>query len=192
MKMKNIFIYNVLIMFGLISAPVLAAETYQVDPAHTYLLFKVKHLMTGNSYGRFHGPKGKMVWDDATPSKSSINISVSANNVDTDVDKRDRHLRSPDFFNVKKYSTITFESTNVKRLAPDIYEVTGGLTILGKTLPITTKVHQTGFGKDPWGKFRRGFETQFTIKRSDWGMDFMLNNVSDEVVLNVSVEMIRM
>ncbi len=178
-------------MFGLISAPVLAGETYQVDPDHTYLLFKVKHLKIGNSYGRFHRPTGKMVWDDVNPSKSSVNISVSANNVDTNVDKRDRHLRSPDFFNVEKYSTITFESTNVKRLAPDIYEVTGGLTILGKTLPLIAKVHQTGFGKDPWGKFRRGFETQFTIKRSDWGLDFMLNAVSDEVVLTISVEMIR-
>jgi len=100
-------------------------------------------------------------------------------------------MRSPDFFNVKKYSTITFESTNVKMVAPELYEVTGGLTILGKTLPVTVKVRQTGFGKDPWGKFRRGFETQFAIKRSDWGMDFMLNAVSDEVVLTVSVEMIR-
>ena len=76
-------------------------------------------------------------------------------------------------------------------LAPKLYEVTGGLTILGKTRPITVKVHQTGFGQDPWGKFRRGFETQFTIKRSDWGMDFMLDKVSDEVIVNVSVEMIR-
>ena len=193
MKTKNIIIYYILVMvmFGLISTPVLAGKTYQVDPDHTYLLFKVKHLKIVNSHGRFHGPTGKMVWDDVNPSKSSINISVSANNIDTDVDKRDRHLRSPDFFNVKKYSTITFESTNVKRLAPDLFEVTGGLTILGKTLPVTVKVRQTGFGIDPWGKFRRGFETQFTIKRSDWGMDFMLNNVSDEVVLNISVEMIR-
>jgi len=193
MKTKNIFIFNILIMimFGLVSAPALAEETYQVDPDHTYLLFKVKHLKIGNSYGRFNGATGKMVWDDVNPSKSSINISVSANNVDTNVDKRDRHLRGPDFFNVKKYSTITFESTNVKRLAPDVYEVTGGLTILGKTLPIIAKVRQTGVGKDPWGKFRRGFETQFTIKRSDWGMDFMLNGVSDEVVLTISVETIR-
>jgi len=193
MKTKNIFIFNILIMimFGLISTPALAGEIYQVDPDHTYLLFKVKHLKIVNSHGRFHGPTGKMVWDDVNPSKSSININVSANNIDTDVDKRDRHLRSPDFFNVKKYSTITFESTNVKMVAPELYEVTGGLTILGKTLPVTVKVRQTGFGKDPWGKFRRGFETQFAIKRSDWGMDFMLNAVSDEVVLTVSVEMIR-
>ena len=193
MKTKKILIFNILIMimFGMISAPGMAEEIYQVDPDHTYLLFKVKHLKIVNSHGRFHGPTGKMVWDDANPSKSSINISVNANNIDTDVDKRDRHLRSPDFFNVKKYSTITFESTNVKMLAPDLYEVKGGLTILGKTLPVIVKVRQTGFGQDPWGKFRRGFETQFTIKRSDWGMDFMLNAVSDEVVLNISVEMIR-
>ena len=193
MKTKNIFKFNILIiiMFGLISSPVMAGEIYKVDPDHTYLLFKVKHLKIVNSHGRFHGPTGKMVWDDVNPSKSSINISVSAENIDTDVDKRDRHLRSPDFFNVKKYSTITFESTKVKILAPELYEVTGGLTILGKTLPVTIKVSQTGFGIDPWGKFRRGFETQFTIKRSDWGMNFMLNAVSDEVVLTVSVEMIR-
>ena len=88
MKTKNIFIFNILIMimFGLISTPVLAGEIYQVDPDHTYLSFKVKHLKIGNSHGRFHGPTGKMVWDDVNPSKSSINISVSAENIDTDVE----------------------------------------------------------------------------------------------------------
>ena len=97
-------------MFGLISTPVLAGKTYQVDPDHTYLLFKVKHLKIVNSHGRFHGPTGKMVWDDVNPSKSSINISVSANNIDTDVDKRDRHLRSPDFFNVKNIPPLPLKA----------------------------------------------------------------------------------
>jgi len=170
--------------------PAFAAETYQVDTAHTYVLFKVKHLDIGYSYGRFNGASGELQWDDATATIRSIAMQVNTQDVDTDVDKRDEHLRSADFFNVEKFTTITFKSTAVKKLAADSFEITGDLTLLGQTRPVTVTARQTGAGKDPWGKFRRGFETEFSIKRSDWGMDFMLEGVSDEVDLTVSVEAI--
>lgn len=168
-----------------------AAATYLLDPAHTYILFRVKHLDIGYSYGRFNGPEGVIEWDDAAPEKSRVEMSVSAGNVDTDVDKRDQHLRSADFFNVDQYKIINFKSTSVKKTGDTTFDVTGDLTFLGKTRPMTVAVQQTGAGMDPWGKYRIGFETTFIIKRSEWGMNFMLNGVSDEVNVTVSTEGIR-
>lgn len=175
----------------LLATSVFAAERYQVDTAHTYILFKVKHFDIGYSYGRFDGPTGSIVWEQANPANSSIEMTVNAVDVNTADGKRDQHLRSADFLNVEKYTAIAFKSTSVRQLSADAYEVTGELTLLGKTRPIAMTVRQTGVGKDPWGDYRRGFETNFVIKRSDWGMDFMLDGVSDEVELTVSIEGIR-
>jgi polyisoprenoid-binding protein YceI len=105
--------------------------------------------------------------------------------------KRDTHLKSPDFFNAGEYPLVSFKSKSVKKLSENTYAVSRDLALLGKTRPITVEVHATGAGKDPWGNFRRGFVTSFSIKRSDFGMDFMMGGVSDEVHLTVSVEGIR-
>ena len=118
-------------------------------------------------------------------------MQVPARNVDTDVEKRDEHLRSEDFFNAAKYELMAFESTQVKPLDGKNLEVNGNLSLLGQSRPIIVTVRDTGAGKDPWGNFRRGFETTFTIKRSDFGMNYMIGGVSDEVEITVSVEGIR-
>ncbi|MDX2502550.1 MAG: YceI family protein [Deltaproteobacteria bacterium] len=171
--------------------PATAADTYQLDPEHTSVVFRVKHLGVAYVYGRFNGPGGSFVFDEKSPGNSSIEIQVNAQNVDTAVKKRDNHLKSPDFFNAEENPVITFKSTSVKKAGKDDYEVAGNLTLLGKTRPITVIARQTGGGKDPWGNYRRGFETSFAIKRSDFGMNFMMGGVSDDVQLTVSVEGIR-
>ena len=166
---------------GLMAAaavPSSAAETYQVDSVHSYVLFKIKHLDIGYSYGRFNGAAGELTWDDAKGTIAAVAMQVNAKDVDTDVEKRDEHLRSADFFDAEKFTTISFQSTRVQKQAPDNFEITGDLTLLGQTRPLTVTARQTGAGQDPRGKFRRGFETEFTIKRSDWGMDFMLEGLS--------------
>ena len=168
-----------------------AAETYTVDSEHTYILFKVKHVNIGNSYGRFNGAVGRFTVDDAVSGNNFIEMTVNAADVDTDVDKRDGHIRGPDFLNAEKYKHISFKSTAINPVDENTFEVTGDLTLLGKTRSITVNVRQTGAGKDPWGNYRRGFETVFTINRSEWGMDFMLSGVSDAVELIVSVEGVR-
>lgn len=183
-------IFAVTLVLGL-AMPALGADSYKVDPAHTYILFKVKHLDVGYSYGRFNQPSGQFAFDDNDPTKSSIMMEVEAKNVDTDVDKRDNHLRSPDFFDVEKHPRITFKSTAVKKMNDGNYEVTGDLTLLGVTRPVTVQAMDTGSGKDPWGNYRRGFESTFTIKRSVFGMEFMMGGVSDDVEITVSVEGIR-
>ena len=183
-----IFIIGLLAVF---TFPAYAAENFKLDPVHTSIVFRVKHLGVAYVFGRFNGPTGSFVFDESTPSNSSVEVIVNAKNVDTAYEKRDNHLRSADFFNIGDYPLISFKSKSVKKLNQDTYEVSGNLTLLGKTRPITVKAHATGAGKDPWGNFRRGLETSFTIKRSDFGMNFMMGGVSDEVNLTVSFEGIR-
>ena len=134
---------------------------------------------------------GSFIFDDSSPANNFIEIQLTAKDIDTAVEKRDKHLRSPDFFNAGEYPIVSFKSTSVKKIAKDTYEVSGTLTLLGNTRPLSVKVQETGSGKDPWGNFRRGFETSFTIKRSEFGMNFMLAGVSDEVAITVSVGGIR-
>ena len=185
---QSIVIFGVVVIF---SSLAFAAETYKLDPGHTSIVFRVKHLGIAYVYGRFNGPTGTFVFDESSPSKSAIEVQAEAKNVDTALAKRDTDLKSPDFFNVGEHPLISFKSKSVKKISENTYEVSGDLTLLGKTRPITVEANATGAGKDPWGGFRRGFETSFSIKRSDFGMDFMMGGVSDEVNLTVSVEGIR-
>ena len=195
MKMKYHFpmVLIALITIVLVSlhSSAYAAETYKVDSAHTYILFRVKHLGIGYSYGRIVNPTGTFTFDDSTATNGTIEMQVQTNSIFTGIEKRDSHLKSPDFFNVEKHPLISFKSTSFKKISENTYEISGDLTLIDKTRPITTKAYQTGVGKDPYGKYRRGFETSFTIKRSEFGMDFMLSGISDEVNLTVSIEGIR-
>ena len=179
------------IILAIVSVSAYAAETYKLDPAHTSVVYRVKYSGVTFVYGRFNGPTGSFVYDEASPSKSSIEMQVDANNIDTAVAKRDSHLKSPDFFNAGEHPLVTFKSTSVKKISSDTYQVSGNLTLLGKSRKLTVNAKHTGSGKDPWGNFRRGFETSFTIKRSEFGMDFMLGGISDDVGITVSVSGIR-
>lgn len=183
-----IFVLGLLIIFCSVAY---SAETYKLDPGHSSIVFRVKHLGVSYVFGRFNGPTGSFVFDESSPSKNAIEMQAETKNIDTAVEKRDTHLKSPDFFNAGEYPLVSFKSKSVKKLSENTYEVSGDLALLGKTRPITVEVHATGAGKDPWGGFRMGFETSFSIKRSDFGMDFMMGGVSDEVNLTVSVEGIR-
>ena len=181
-------IVSALAVLSLGSATVRAADTYQVDPVHSMLLFRIKHFNVSNLYGRINNPTGTLVVDEADPSKSSVEIEVKPENVDTAIEKRDQHLKGPDFFNAKQFPTITFKSKSVKKADDANIEVAGDLTLLGVTKEITVKFARVGAGKDPMGGYRTGYEGTFSIKRSDYGMKNMLENVGDDVQLTVSVE----
>jgi len=178
-------------LMSIFTFPAAAAETYKLDPDHTSIVFRVKHLSVANVFGSFAAPTGSFVYDENSPSNNSIEIQVAAKNVYTRVEKRDNHLRSPDFFNAGKYPLISFKSNSVKKIDNKSFEISGDLSLLDQTRPITVMVVQTGQGKDPWGNFRRGFETTFSIKRSNFGMGFMLSVAGDEVDVTVSLEGIR-
>ncbi len=187
MKSISINAFAIACSFAMVTATArpAAADVYSVDPAHTYVIFKVKHLGVGYSYGLFRKTKGSF---DTTAGK--INIEIDAKSLYTADKKRDDHLSGPDFFNTKQFPKITFNSTKVETKGKQIM-VTGDLTIKGKTKSVSFTMEKTGEGKDPWGNYREGYEGTMTINRMDFGVDYMPGGVSKEVQLTVSVEGIR-
>ncbi len=184
---------SVLILgLALMAAPAaLAADTYKIDPVHTSLYFRIMHLDIAWVHGRFNQVEGAFVIDGKDPAKNSAEITVKAANVDTAVKKRDDHLRSPDFFHAEKHPLITFKSTAFEKAGGNTLRVSGDLTLLGVTRPVTFTVEKTGEADDPWDNHRMGFHSTFTVKRSDYGMDKMLDLVGDEAEVTFSVEGIR-
>jgi polyisoprenoid-binding protein YceI len=168
-----------------------SADTFKVDPIHSALVFRVKHLGVGYFYGRFNDIAGTVTLDDKNPAGGSFQLQLKADSVDTGIAKRDAHLKSPDFFNAKEFKTISFRSKQVKAVKENVFEVTGDLNLHGVTKSITVTVKRVGSGNDPFGKYRTGFETNFTIKRSDYGMNFMPQALGDEIWLLVGFEAIR-
>lgn len=177
-----------LALFGALSLPANAADTYTLDPAHSTVTFRIKHLNVSYFYGRFNDISGAMIVDEADPSKSSVELSIKADSVYTNNEKRDQHLKSPDFFNTAQFPALSFKSTSVAKKGETTYAVTGDLSVHGVTKSITVDFERTGTGKDPWGNTRTGAEAIFTIKRSDYGMTFMPDGLGEEVKLMVSLE----
>jgi polyisoprenoid-binding protein YceI len=168
------------------------AVTYRVDPVHSFIIFRVKHLNTGFAYGRFNSFSGTIVVDEKNPANSSIELEIDANSVDTGNNQRDDHLRNPDFFNARQFPKITFKSTRVRKLNDTTVEVQGNLTMRGVTRPITARVTFTGKGRNQRGQEIIGFETTFTIRRSQFNINYGLNGgLDDEVRVTFAVEGIR-
>lgn len=189
MKTRYMFhILIVLVMVFVLSSPSIAAEKYKVDPTHSSLVFKVKHLDIAYVYGRFNSFSGMVIIDDKNIEKSSVEITAVTKAVDTSSGQRDKLLRSPEFFNVKQFPEVSFKSTGFRKTGPNTFEVSGDVTMLGVTQPLTATVYETGKGKDPFGGIRRGFETTFSIMRADFGMKKMPSVIAAEVSVILSVE----
>lgn len=144
---------------------------YTIDPAHSSAQFVVRHMMITNVRGAFSGVQGKIQWDAANPSASSVEATIDATTVQTHEEARDNHLRSADFLDVEKFPTIAFKSTGVKSASSDELELAGDLTIHGVTKSVVLKVEgPTAAGKDPWGNTRIGASASTKIKRSEFGL----------------------
>jgi len=162
------------------------SATFDVDPVHSSVVFRINHLGVAPFYGRFNEMEGSFDLADG----GSVSVTVMAESVDTNNENRDNHLRNPDFFNAKQFPEITFESTSVKSTGDDTYEVEGELTMLGTTKPVTATFTKIGEGERGRFGYRAGIETEVTIKRSDYGMTFYLDNgaLGDEVKLLIALE----
>ena len=167
-----------------------AADTFKLDSVHSFVLFSVQHLAIANTYGRFNDIAGTVVFDKDDPSNSSVELSVKVESLDTHNSIRDRSVKSPDFFDAKQFPTMTFKSTKVEG-SGDTLKVTGDLTIHGVTKPLTVDFKKGGEGKGVFGEMRGGGETHFTIRRSDFGMNFQQGAIGDEVNIILSLEGIK-
>nr|WP_246014637.1 YceI family protein [Geomonas oryzae] len=183
----------------LIMAPVFAmASTWNIDPEHTNVGFKVRHLMVSNVKGGFGKVSGVVNVDDRDITKSSTTVTIDTTSIDTGVAKRDAHLKSPDFLDVAKYPTMTFVSTGVMKGSGGAFKLAGNLTLHGVTRPVVLQVEGlSGEIKDPMGNVRRGASATTTINRKDYGLVWnkMLEAggvaVGDEVTINIEVEMVK-
>jgi polyisoprenoid-binding protein YceI len=166
------------------------ADTFKIDPVHSSIIFSIKHFGVTDFYGRFNDVSGKVVLDKADPSKSSVELTIPVESLDTHHAKRDQHLKSPDFFNAKQFPMIVFKSKSVEGSGDD-YKIAGELLLHGVTKPLTLEMKTGTEAKGPEGEIRGGGETRFTVKRSDFGMNFMQGPLGDEVDLIVSLEGIK-
>jgi polyisoprenoid-binding protein YceI len=167
-----------------------AANTYEIDTAHSMIIFRAKHKGITYNYGRFNEFTGAITMDETDISKSTVEFEVKTASVDTANKKRDQHLRSPDFFSAKQFPVIIFKSTTVsmKEGEEDMLEVIGDIELLGVKKSITIDVAITGRGKGQQGESVIGFESVFTIMRSEFGMTYGAGAVSDDIRLTVTIE----
>lgn len=173
------------------------SQVFQIDPSHSTAAFSIKHMMIAKVHGGFEKMSGKLVYDSANPAKSSVEVSIEAASVNTREPQRDTHLRSPDFFDVEKYPTLTFKSARVEK-AGDGLKVVGDLTIHGVTQQVTLDVEgPTGEMKDPWGNVKIGASASTKIKRKDFGLTWNAALeaggflVGDDVTITLDVQFVK-
>ena len=190
---------SLITLFVTLTIPGLAlATTWNIDPDHSTVGFKIRHLMVSNVNGHFTTYSGSIEVNEADITKSKVNVSIDAASIDTNVTKRDDHLRSPDFFDVAKYPKITFVSKSISKAGPDRLQVKGDLTIHGVTKEVVLDVEgPTPESKDPWGNIRKGATATTKINRKDFGLNWnaALETggvlVGDDVNITLEVELIK-
>jgi polyisoprenoid-binding protein YceI len=186
---------SIVALAALVALPA-AASTWDVDPAHTESSFVVKHMMVSNVRGQFGKTTGVIQQDDKDVTKSKAEITIDATTIDTRVDKRDAHLKSPDFFDVEKFPTITFKSTKITKGEGNSLKVDGDLTMHGVTKPVVLKVEYTPETL-AGGKTLRGVTATTKVNRKDFGLNWNKTIeaggvvVGDEVVITVEMELIK-
>jgi polyisoprenoid-binding protein YceI len=166
------------------------AVTYEVDPTHSFVQFRIKHLGYSWLYGRFNTLTGEFTYDAEKPQASTITVEIDTDSVDTNHAERDKHLRGEDFLDVSKYPKATFKST---KFTPEGEggRLEGELTLHGVTKPVTIDIQKIGEGKDPWGGYRAGFSGTTTLTRKDFGIDYDLGPAAETMELELGIEGIR-
>ena len=180
--MKTIGI-STLFLLGLnlvYAASLNAQDKFEVDNSHSSILFSISHFNIGYIYGRFNTIGGTVVIDKADADKSAFEFSIKSNSIDTNDIGRDNHLKSTEFFDVENHPEIEFKSQQV-RLEKGTYNVTGKMKIAGVEKQVTLPLQLLGVGKGPFGNTRMGMMGKFSIKRSDFGIDKMLDTLGDKV-----------
>ncbi len=168
------------------------ADTWQIDPVHSAAQFSVRHMGISTVRGAFTKLSGSVQYDAADPSKSSIDVTIDAASIDTRVAMRDSDLRSPNFFDVAKYPTLTFKSKRVEPAGKGMLKVVGDLTIHGVTKEVTLDVEGPSAPmQDPRGNTHMGASATARISRKDFGVSGAAMMVADEVAITIDVELMK-
>lgn len=168
--------------------------TWVLDPAHSEVLFKVKHMMITNVKGEFRKFDATLEMSGADLSTASVHVIIDAASIFTNNDDRDNHLKSADFFDVENHKELTFRGSSLQKTDDDEYELKGMLTIRGVSKEVTLHVEFGGINKDPWGNEKAGFSLNGKFNRKDWGLNWNAALeaggvlVSEEVRINAEVQ----
>lgn len=171
--------------------------TYKIDPSHSEIIFKVRHLVISTVSGHFTKFDATMTSDKSDFTDAQISFEADVDSVSTNSEQRDNHLKSDDFFNAEKFPKITFKSTSVEKKADDEYILKGNITIRDVTKPVSLHVTHGGSVKDPWGQSREGFELAGKLSRKEFGLKWNALTeaggavAGDEVKLLLNVQMVK-
>jgi polyisoprenoid-binding protein YceI len=184
-------IFTLIVALAMTAAAAAQAGTWQIDPNHTAAQFAVRHLGVSTVRGAFTKVSGSATYDPSDPSKTSLEATIDANSVDTRVEMRDNDLRSPRFFDVQKYPTITFHSKQTKVAGPGKLLITGDLTIHGVTKEVVLEVDGPSTPiKDPMGKGQRmGASATTKVNRQDFGVSALPGAIGDEITITIDTEL---
>jgi polyisoprenoid-binding protein YceI len=170
---------------------------WTIDPVHTKIGFKVKHLMISNVTGNFREFEGQVTTNGNDFSTAVISFSLNSLSIDTEMADRDTHLKSADFFDAGNYPKITFSGSGLKDLGDNMYELTGDLVIKGVTKKVVLPVEFGGLMTDPWGNIKAGFSIDGKINRKEWGLNWNAALeaggvlVSEEVKIICDVQLVK-
>ncbi len=191
-RMHRVVVILSLLLGWALLASASVAETYKVDQAHSFVMFRAKRMGVVYVYGRFNDFSGTLTMSGDDISSGSLALEVRTESVDSGNERRDTHLRSPDFFNAKQLPVMSFSTTSLKGKGGNVYEVRGDLTLLGVTKEVIAEVEHVGTGKDRRsGKTMVGFDTTFVIQRSDFGMKFMSGPLSEDIDIHLAIQAIE-
>ena len=168
------------------------AQNYEFDKKHTMIMFNVGHMGLSHSWGKFLDFDGDIKFDEESPENSSVDMTIQTASINMDDEKWEDHLKNEDFFDVEEHPTMTFKSTGIEVTGEDTGMLTGDLTLLGVTKPVTLDVTFNKAGKRPMGDaYAAGFSAEGEVTRSDFGMDYGIPMIDDTVNLVIEVEIER-
>lgn len=171
--------------------------TYKIDPAHSEINFKIKHLMITNVTGSFTKFDGTLESNNEDFSDANIYFEADIDSITTHNEQRDGHLKSKDFFDAEQYPKLTFQSTSFDKLEEDMYKLTGNLTIHGVTKEVTLDAELGGVTTDPWGQSKVGFEITGKINRKEFGLEWNATletggvMLAEDVKLQIAVQLTK-
>jgi polyisoprenoid-binding protein YceI len=170
-----------------------APETYRIDDAHSFANWNVRHLV-GRTTGTFTGVKGTLTLDPANPNSGAADVTIDVYSLESGHRQRDAHLLTGDFFDANNYPTMRFVASGCRATGKDEGVMSGQLTLRGATRQVEIPYKILGFGADPWGGMRAGFEGRFTLKRSDYGITKHVDSgvVGNEVEVTLLVEALKL
>lgn len=179
------------------SSAIQTRTVWQIDPGHSLVEFSAKHMMFATVKGRFQSVKGEVVWDEENPAASNVAVEIDAASLASGDERRDGHLKSPDFLEVEAHPTITFESVRVEPLGDGKARIVGNLTIRDVTRPVELEAELTGRGRSPFGTEVAGFAARAQINRKEFGLNWNVALeaggflVGDRIDIHIDVETVK-